>query len=734
MEPIRQERIQFGTDLANIQTVEGKKSAGPAQFAAIASAAQDGYGMWAQSKAYKDMFNVTKQLDSDIADIGAGRDISSRLSSELSELSKNEPALKELASKLDTLDLGAKQHQQAKLLFTLRSEQAMKKAVSRAPGLRNEISQIASNTLGFDPSAATIKLLLRGIDSEWAEMNSGSAEKIDVTEKKRVHEELLKRNVVADLGSTPEEMEHNYGPNKRKLDEIMKLETQQQSIAANLASGVIDEKEALASTTRLATLQYGTRLESVNAIINNIIPRIKTYEDFKLVQEEWIPQLSALKSQMSQSISSLYDSLNFSDELRVDAQKHRDILIENATAGLEAILASDNITEFQTKATVLKNLQSSLNLDWSEANVTLATLNSAMPGGASSVYQVLLTSKPDLGDSLKDSVRQGFMSADPETRMKMNLNGFLSTIVDSKAFENLSQEQKANTLYLSLLSVEQANKDFADDPNRFSAQDIDSLSNAYATALQLSSQMPGEYWDKVSTQAATPLFRKMVDQLSTSKNPDDNWKAEILSDSAIEAANRYMEKALGTYASNATKFKDVGIKDLVYDRSTGRFNYTEPEISDLNIYKGSTGGAVKIGNYYSAKGNMKAFINAFDENLTTIDTYKNHDEKLRGLTKEQLIEVVAVPKLRAMGITIVGDAPEMPEYVKVEKPEDIKMEDLIRDVTRQIEELKVASGSLKGTEAFSMIERTLDLLTAQRRQLQHDKSAVEGEMYKARLQ
>lgn len=717
---------ELQTYTPNTQLVEPAISSGPAMFAAAAQGAAEGYSKYSIFKADQESRDVVDSLNQDLQDIEDGVDLSGRLSSSLAKLAENNPHVQELSKSLGTLGTGAKQRQQAKLIYTLRAEAALKKSVSRAPGLRQEIAATASRNFGFDPTSATVNLLLKGIDDEWKAMQKGGAEP-DLYLLKKTYESAQAAGLPGVYN--PQDPQGSIDHNNALIHRHRKYTADAEDAAKALTSGSMSEQDAIAAYGRATRGVLDAQLSGILSTYNNMAAHVTTEEGLRALQVEFLPQVQALSAELSSNLATSFGQLDLSAEGRATAQTIQDDLEQSITKGLNLVLESKNFGQAQGRVRLLEMFQQDWGMDFAMANKALVTLNSMMPGTMSSVLPIALMNSAGSLSQIKEMIIDGFNSADPATRKQAALGNFIASLQDQTAFEKMSEDDKKTNMKISVEYIKGIQQGLEKGKLNMDEVEFEELSNAFASGLQLSNQFVSKDWTAMAKLSTAPVYHAMIKHLENG-SPEQKFKAAVISGSAIEASQKFLSKDLPTAIKGSPTLS--GKEDLFYfDQETGELSFKQhSKVAEQYSNYSSRSTVKKTLDIFSDSidtrlGRMASdefreatkVVTDFKSVLDSVEAMKHMDPDLKDLSRAQIAELLAGRALRGAGVNMVGEATPIPVAGKAERAQAIDEEQLARDLADATENLKHSlQGSARSPEQEALAKE-LETLTNSRRNL-----------------
>lgn len=722
---INQNKVQLNTTVPNIDIVEPAKSAAPANFSALSGLAGGLYKLKVTNDAHQESEQVVRELDADLSSIDAGEDIAKRLSSEMSELASVNPDLAQLKTELDKMKTGGQQRQMAKLLYTIKAEAALKRTLAKAPGLRPEIVNTMSQTLGFDPSAATVKAILRGIDIEGDEISRLKGAQPEQYEYKQSVEILQGKGLT---WVAPENTGGDFGEatrlNKEAYRRFSNLDSNLTAIKTKLSNGDLKEGEAISGLIQTSGGLFNEYVGPINSAILAALPRVTNDQEFETLRNQVIPQVDTLMAQLDVTQNYISRDLTLSPEGR---KTYNDFLQQQKAAikeGLTVLLESGNSTRFQQNATILKALGDNYGLSFAQQHKALYTLNNLSPTLVPAFYNAIMLSSPKDLNSLKGMVTDMFNDVVANKMGPKDIGNLFQLMQEPSKYDNMSKQEKANALANTLKLLGNATNVSVEN---MSIQEVRHIGSLYGTVMQLGNEMPSSYWTKAAEISTSPIMEKSIAKLAAG-DKDDKLMAGTLARTANSSASRYIQKdLLGRMAANGFISPDK----FTYDMSTGKLSFTGkvPEFKAspsglLGLSPFAVGNAPEVSLANAQSPLALKTVNDFETMINTIETYKAYDPSIADLSREQIAYIVAAEAFGKAGIKMTGTPPAFKQESQAEASK-INLNDLLTNIGREFESTKFKLKDIEKNEKLVNSKRELKSLKEQREALRKQQEELE---------
>lgn len=659
----------LNTEVPQVRTVEPKVSNTANMISTIGAAGIELYKEDVRRDMKKSSEGAIGQLNQDLQDIDDSVDLSDQISSQLSEFAENNPHIQDLKKTLGGLKTAEQQRKGAKLLYTLRAESELKRVLARAPGLRKEVTSIAANTLGVDPTAATISAILRGLEPK----DTSKDKDYLYEEWKRLDQQLQ------ELGM----QSGTYIPGQTSWQDIIQKREQ-----ANLVESSIAKRNEL--TTRIQNgeratpemiSEFGSQVGiAITAQSDELIPAISnvlrtTENDEQYL--EFLPtimgQLDAYQASFTQALNATYapvmvDAKNL--DMWTKQKQENERLVTNTIDQLRT-MASDR-TLLQNRLKGVQILTDQYKMDFLTSNNLLARLEVTLPGLSRDLFTSFNIQNLEDRNRIHDAIRDTVRMMPAEEVKKLDLSAMVDVVTGDRNLDDLDADQRERLSKKSLNTVREFDKNYKGTPDMYTSGDLEGAAKAYATVLSMQGKYNTNDWAEVANLTSSPAFAAVVKNL---QDNGDQFTAEILADSAVKAtgkaANGSINDTFKRYLHNNVGPEWAGNKaSVVFDADSGKFI--------LNQYRVPSHGPLRS-SAVEANSNLKLGVdklnlmvsNLMDNGLT------QHDPSLAGLDRSQLAYVLSQRLMQDNGIQMVGELKPIPKQ-QTQQTREIKFEDVAR--------------------------------------------------------
>lgn len=639
-----------------------------AAISAVGTLATEGYKMDVKSDSRSDFEGLLKQYDKDIQASEDSENFAAYAEKQMDTLVAGNPELASLRKELTNLSEAEYQRTVPTLLLQLRGEAAMKKAIRRAPGLRKEIASIANQTLSFDPSGATVRAIMRGLEA-----------KPDGTDDMSwMQKEVAKdyQSTFGDYMITPEG-QPDYAGMGNALRGLRTSERTFENTQRSVEQGQIAEQDGVTASISSMSEMLGQHSRPALIATQNILQGIQSYEEFERVKPQLMAQWENYKNSANLWIDNKASEIQVSGANAQFKQDRIDDFKSQAFAGIESILNSSSSTEYENNLKMYDYLTKDLKMNFSKANTTLASIQANMPGLMQQGFPALLSSDLEMQRTLKNLISKGFTDATPEQAKELSLQNMVASLQSNQNFQNLSAEERKEVAVNNAKHLKEVLKTY--DGGKLSQYDLDALGNSYATVAQTLDTQNSEDVANVIELLADPKLTDIINQMQTSGLSDNVISAEILADSNIEALTNYMNEGLIASINNLD-LPTKGTK-VIYNMDEGTFSFTDDWRVEQNT-----------GNFREVQARMYRYknevLNKGNKVVRAIGSLKDHDPSISGLSTNQMSQRLFLSSLRRAGVQVVGTAEDMPTQAPTAaESARIDRDQVVRDLEKQIEEL-----------------------------------------------
>lgn len=652
--------VDIRTTLASVEPTQVSTGTTGAAIAALGDLATKGYAQYAKGKAQADAREVLTTLDSDIEEWKRTGELESVLNANIDEMAKQHPALKEYFNSMKSLSLAEKQGKAIPVMLNLRAEAALKRAISRAPGLRSEIASITKETLGFDPTGATIEVLMEKFGTETSSTGPSY-------EDKQVLDEAYKRDVVPVYNS---DGSVNYTATRKYVNTKISYDAEVKEIERKRKAGLITEADSIQAMDRQFRNLSNARLANMRAAILNVSAGIRTQEELNTVMTQLAPYIETYKQESMAFASSTYDQFPVTGENAGALRTAKENFIKDNNAILDGLTASLTVGEFNQRLEASKYLMENLQMEWTEANQTMALIAKVSPGLIPQVSSMIIAQNPDTQRRVSQMIAQGISTASPEMLARADLSKLISVMADRTAFDKIPDDDKPalQESYFKKMK-EMVSKG---ETSKLSDQDITQFSNLFVASLQLSEAGYDKNAGEISAVTSTAEFSDMVNRLSK-MGGDNAVKAEILADSAIKANTSYMREKGVDAISRLASSPFVGGSTLSFNAETGTLSV-------------SFGGRPAVGRPEEntrARDSLKRAVSNYNKSIKAVSNLSSHDPSIDNYNEGQVAALFAVEPLRSIGAEIVGKVPEV-SRMTTEQRREVDFDKLVNDLKMQL--------------------------------------------------
>lgn len=716
-----QDRIE--TSLPDVQTVQHPVSTTATNLQIAGNLATEGYKGYVLNDANRRSQEIVQQLDGTLQDIEDAQSletsnaIGASITNQINELADKDPRLATYAASMGAMNNAIQQRKGAKRLYELKAEAALRETVSKAPGLRAEITQIAARNLGFDPTSATINAILRGIDQEKTTDTSVA--------DNWYHKDMVGKLVAAGVAVPPEVA---LGGDTQSLVTLFNQ--------VNTAQGNIDQIKNTIETgsstvsnsisdlqTNFTAVISGQMTPLMNSLTNSALS-LQTEEDFLQFQSELTTGSAAARQSITNNVRNFYGTIktNSPEERRL-LEDAANVTVANINSMFDGVLNQNNLTNFQNRAKSLQFLRDSLGVDMLTSNRFLSELEAVSPGITSNLGVQVLAGNPAAYQALRNQISASFDSlsaGDPRRRV---LESRLKVLENYRAFSDVSEDDRENVVKGMPHFLDGYMKIFDSDPTLLTPNDYKSAGNAAAAMMQLSSQYAGSDWDLIAKMGAKPGFQHLISELEKG-DEDSKTIAGIVSSSYNEAVLNTVRRTIPDGAKGMNIVIDLE-SGTVSNKTEGRAPATR------------RGPAANLGttNYsatmaHNVENRAQGKVDELNNYITTVYNNRHLDPTIKDLDKGQIAHLVASSLRGTAGFNFIGSVTPY-NLGQEERERRVSLRDTMYEQRRALEGLSELgaresfSAPLEDSvQSFEQLQETLRNLDMQRLQAQQQLEAL----------
>lgn len=577
---------------------------------------------------------MQENLDKFNQDMETDADTNSRLDL----IAKNDPQLKRLTQQMKKLAAAGDQGVASSML-QFRAEASLKEAIARAPGLRNELRGVAMQTLGFDPTGATIKALMAK-PTATADPNKGL--------RAKWQDYMLKNNLpVADKTGNP-------------LDDA---QLNQQYLIHSSYNSRIDRLEETTSDTLQGNLdaingKFASQAWNINQGFVNLSEGVQNEADFKLLKTEGFSEARTFANTYATQIEKQYariplQGLSEADIKSVESSKRRALAPVNS---MLEMLDSKDMTEFGTAIELVNTLDAKAKLDFTENFPTAARMVKNFSGFVQGAASEVLSSKLQLRTDIGNVISQAITG---DQQKKVAFNDYLDVMQGQIPFENLDVDRRRDVATNAWSTLKYAVK----NPELALAadQNVEEVGRAYAVVLQ--SFNPNDPDEQREAQALLVSDAFIGIQDKVAKLDGGTLKAEMIADTGTAMVVNYMT---GAGLADANEQASKSGKTIEFNIDTGSFFAVDSGVADRTRQPVRKGAQRKI----------EQIVDNLNKSAKAFNSYRMHDELLKGMSKEDALQYAVHDSLKAQGIKIHGNpkdlTQETPSAQRKKKSQDYK--------------------------------------------------------------
>lgn len=708
--------MDLNTSLPQLQVATPTATSSAGVISTTGQAALQGFKAFNLRDMQESSEGLISELNQSLEDIDNNVDISDKLLSQLGEYAENNPHVQELKKTLGSLRNAEQQRQGAKMLYTLRAEVELKRVLARAPGLRNEVTQVARNTLGIDPTNATINAILRGIEPS---RETDSDANLLKEEFRRV-DDVRKSLGMASGTFTPETTWSDVHRMRQEANLMEQSVAEREHIKTQIAAGQESTPEIVSQFGAQMNIAVTAEINQLAPLVNNVLRSIETEAQYSEFAPILGTQIDAFETATLAAIDAEYAPL-MSDARNLDMwTKQRDQIkdsVKQMTSSLREV-ASDR-TALQLRLSGIQILQDQYKMDFLTSHTLLARLETGAPGLVRDLFTSFNIQNLQDRQDIHDAIGQVVRGMDPEEVKKLDLASMIDIVTGEKNLDDMDTETRERLAKKSFGTIKNFDKSFKEDPSKYSEEDMIGIAKSYATVLAHQGRFDSKDWAEVSNLTASPAFSTVV---KTLRESGDLFSAEILADSAIQAtgraANGRINDTLKQYLHNTVGPASANNRaSIVFDADSGKFI--------LNKYREPGFGPLRAG-VVAANSNLSLAVgklNQMYDNLVGNDLL-SHDPSLAGLDRAQLAYTMSDRLRRDNGIKVVGELKPFPQQDRSspEESRDIKFEELASKTIDHFEKAvqQMQTRGVQSEEGKALLEELQQQLEEMRKLRQKD--------------
>lgn len=678
---------QVATSGANKQVVDPVASTTAGTLGILGKTAIEGYKEYVFYDADKRSQEAVAAFDKDLGDIQNNQLDIEKMNRSLQMAADINPDVQKLVGDLGNLTTATQQRKGAALLYRLRAEDALKQTLAKAPGLRAEVTRIAANNLGFDPTAGTVSMLLRGIESE----REREVDNADLKQRwNYLAGELNKMGVEGIQYPTNGNFGEAIPALENKIDLMHRAQGDVDNIKNKITAGEVNEKagiqQLISATNTYVNEMLTPRLQAAITLLQSA----KTEDELKIANEKLRVGLEGVRLQSEAFFNNQYSSLSLTPEGAAELRNAQQQTMAGLTNGIQSILDSKDLTTTQQQVRTLSLLKDKYGLDVYQSTKALEALKQAFPGTGEMLLVTMMGNK-EAESQVRNVVVGSLRNLNDAQLMASDLGNFLDVVSDPRSFDNLSADDRRKVAVSSINGVKEINRQFRNKPEALSDEDIINNATMYATAMQLSNEFVTSDWESIAVINQSPMFLHMVDRL-WKMGGDNRVKAAVLYDTNIRSQSNYLNNISADLIKDATAEKSMfnpKPNNIVFDYKTGEAK------------------AYAAGTTNPARTNSSAgiLVRKFNDAVESIYATREHDASLAKLTKPQIATLYGQKLINNPNVQRVGTRPAMPQ---AEEPkQDIQFDDLVKELDSQFKTVSATLGSGKVSPEMEKLLGTL---------------------------
>lgn len=558
----------------------------------------------------------------------------------IAELAKNDPNFKKYADTANKLSLAQRQGLAPEML-KLRAESELKKAIARAPGLRNELRGIAQATLGFDPTGTAIKKLMY-VNTTTSTDPMASILK---SEQAWARGKNMPTTLNGALMTAPQLLASNEALRAAQL-RVDNAETADDNSVYQIGEDI---------STLMAAQSNGVA-DSFGAMST----QIKTPEDLKLWQSEGRPEMVQYIEASTNYVNRMIDKMPTKTKKQIEAVKQARAKAMRPILGVQSLLDAKDVTEFHTNNETLNLLGASMKFDFSQQFGTYHKLQTVAPQFMKGVMPIMMTTTPAALSQIKTTLADTISNIDVEPKQ---LDDYLDVVGGVQSYDALDAASRVKTSQMGMKYLGAALKDY--DAAVASPADVDMLARHYAVAMAgVDISSPADQ------RALIDMFNspKLVNIHEKLVNADNGEiKSATIADTTVSMLGNY---AGSTGIVDLQKEAGAAGMKVTYNYATQSFEATDIEIIDPNRPATATIRGARAGQQFSGisigggprvlakKATAKA-VERLNSTLNTVVNNKQHDAYLSKLKPEEVRQILVSEGLVQNGVETIGSPIEL---------------------------------------------------------------------------
>lgn len=682
--------VDIQTTLPNTTPVGTQsESIGPQVVETLANAGASIYRTSLLTEAQEGAQEVLQQFNSDLQAAEDAGTLNAFTDSQLTAIANESPEYKGVVQELRRINQATQQGTAPRLLLQLRAEAALKRTINRAPGLRSEITRAARDVLNFDPSGALINALLNSDDSD------ASAQAKSIQWENRQNFQYLQENNLPALSLQDPD---SFQTNRERVERHKAVIAQQDQIKENSEQQAITEGNSIAAFEQTITEGLSLQFDDLTIGVRNVLGSIRTTEQLRAAKPELRSQLAQLQQSANTYIDNEFNQLRTTGPGAKLAQEARERAKQNALGGISLLLEQDDFTVVEQNVALLEFMQQDLKMNFVDANASLAYVQQNMPGWIQNVYPTILAR--DLGTEQRISqLVNSAVNYDPNFIRQIDMRNQLASLVDVRAFEGLSRDERRSVATKNYALLEEAVRNV--DEATSSPDAVDRIGNAYATVAQTLDPSNTEDSRRAVNLLASPAFSKLADSMVSGRN--GNVTSEIVADSAIASMTNYIRNA-GLPDVAGSRFAT----DVTYDYSTGSFTITDIQQPGPSATPSAAGilageGAGVTGAARRARPRRDAeTVRTLNRALEGIYNLRSHDPSIANLSRAEVAQFIVGGRLG--NVNTVGAPQELQLPVQSsQRQQRIDFNQTVRSTSQAI--ANTIAGLDSNTELASQLQQ-----------------------------
>lgn len=636
------------TSLPQLQVVDNKPSNALGNaVATLGSAAIEGYKTNVKYQAKNSMEGVLTKVQEDLAIAEENGTVGEVLNSSFDEMAKVNPDIEMYRSTLGNFQTVKQQRTGVLALIQLRAEAELKKTIRKAPGMRKEITSIASGILGNDPNGALVNTLLSSL-------------KQDTAAKSKTPQQKWAENVMTNLSSagyTPAFLPDGTPDAAKNASAWARHVNSEEAIKA---------KESVASKTKEEELDLLSEKISMyeQKVYHNLEPIIDTYtpiinnlssnEELEVFMTEVIPGLKELEMSVENSVGELHIGMNPTANGREFLNNNIDSTKKRVLAPITRLLEGGDINIVKQKLQLHEVFTKQLKMTLEESNDTIGMLSAVAPGVLQRLLPIALAgSGKDLATT-SDGLFKAMGELNVDDLKKADMRSFSKLITQDNYFDTLSPEDKLKSSKSALKATKELFNKYDFSSGESGSYDV------LARTLGASLQTIG-YGDRESKNNFTGMINEQ-DISSVIKNIEKNAengkvKGAVMADNINVYLYDYARRNMIPDISDSKNhpLHKGGIK-FTFDTSTGILSSSE---APSNFGR-------RIDSEYMKTietANINKSVKNFNNTMETLYSLREYSPELQKLSKSQFVQTLFKRDLKGAGFSFKGE-----EYTPVSSP------------------------------------------------------------------